>query len=169
MGRSGYDVFRFVVDMGVPVVEEARVEMRGVRDSGRVFEATVLNVGNPQCALFHDGRLPRDWQEVSEEVAGDSRFPEGVNVSFSRVLDRHTLVTAFFERGAGETSSSGTGAIGAVVAAIVRGVAESPVTVRTASGGLRVVWNGAGRNVELEGHAEVVGEGTFFKLLDGIQ
>ena len=157
--------FHFVVNMGVPVVDGDCVEMR-VRNSVGAVEATVLNVGNPQCALFHEGGLPQDWKMISREIAADARFPNGVNISFSRMLDRHTLATAFFERGAGETFSSGTGSIGAAVSAIVRGFTESPVTVQTASGGLRVMWNGLGSSVELEGHAEVVGEGTFFGIAE---
>ena len=58
--------------------------------------------------------------------SGIERFPNRSNVSFVRVLDPHTIEAVFYERGAGETRSSGTGSTGAAAAAILRGVTSSP-------------------------------------------
>ena len=53
-------------------------------------------------------------------------FPNRTNVSFVRVVDEHTIDVRFFERGAGETMSSGTGSTGAAAAAVARGLVEQP-------------------------------------------
>ena len=58
------------------------------------------------------------------------------------MIDAHTIETRFYERGAGVTLSSGTGSTGAAVAAILRKVAASPVTVQTPAGeSLQLRWD----------------------------
>ena len=148
--------FRFEMDMGEPLyrADEVRTELRL---DGGVFDATILNVGNPQCAIFVDS-LPLDWKSTAALAEGDQRFPKRTNVSLVRVLDEHNIDVVFFERGAGETRSSGTGSTGAAVAAILRGSAKSPVIVHTPAGELTLRWE---NSVYLTGPAEYVGEGVF--------
>ncbi|MBV9761627.1 MAG: diaminopimelate epimerase [Acidobacteriaceae bacterium] len=147
--------FLFEMDMGLPRIEELRADLRL---AGRRFDATVLNVGNPQCAIFVD-ELPEDWRRVAEECERDKRFPQRTNVSFVQVVDRRQVRAVFFERGAGETRSSGTGSTGAACAAILRDVAESPVEIRTPAGSMALRWQ---ESVYLTGPAEFIGEGRFF-------
>ena len=149
--------FRFEMNMGSPVYrkEEIRTELPL---GGRIFDATILNVGNPQCAIFVDA-LPPDWRALGALAERDSRFPNRTNVSFVRVLDEHTVDVVFFERGAGETRSSGTGSTGAAIAAILRGAAKSPVIIRTPAGEMTLRWE---ESVFLTGPADFVGEGVFF-------
>jgi diaminopimelate epimerase len=73
-------------------------------------------------------------------------------------LDRNTIEALFYERGAGETRSSGTGSTGAAVAAVARGLAESPVEIRTPAGSMSMRWDDT---VYLTGPAEFVAEGVF--------
>ncbi len=147
--------FVFEMIMGLPETEELRTTMHL---AGRDYDATILNVGNPQCAIFiHE--LPENWRVAAREAEGHSRFPRRSNVSFVRVINRHTIEAVFFERGAGETRSSGTGSTGAAVAAILRGVAESPVEIRTQAGSMRMRWDD---NVYLTGPAQIIGEGRYF-------
>jgi diaminopimelate epimerase len=143
--------FLFEMNMGTPQTQELRTTIHG-------HDATVLNVGNPQCVLFVD-QLPESWLSLAQEVERDNRFPQRTNVSFVRVLDRHHLEVVFFERGAGVTRSSGTGATGAGCAAILRGVAESPVEIHTPAGSLHLRWD---ESVYLTGPVEIIGEGRFF-------
>ena len=77
-----------------------------------------------------------------------------------RVLDEHTLDVRFFERGAGETMSSGTGSTGAVAAALARGFVRSPVRVLTPAGPLDLRLEGD--DVLLAGPAEIVAAGEFY-------
>ena len=80
--------------------------------------------------------------------------------SWNGVVDEHTLDVRFFERGAGETMSSGTGSAGAAAAALARGWVRSPVRVLTPAGPLELrVEND---DICLEGPAEIVAEGQFF-------
>ena len=74
-------------------------------------------------------------------------------------VDEHSIDVRFYERGAGETMSSGTGSTGAAVAAVARGMAQSPLRVLTPAGpiDLRIE-----DEVYLTGPAEIVAEGEFF-------
>ena len=145
----------FEMNMGTPHEEEryATLEL-----AGRSWQATILNVGNPQCAIFVD-EVPEDWRQVAREAEGHPRFPRRSNVSVVRPVSRHVIEALFFERGAGETRSSGTGSTGAAISAILRGMVESPVEIRTPAGALHLRWDD---NVYLTGPAELVGEGNYF-------
>jgi diaminopimelate epimerase len=154
ISRSGLR-FVFEMDMGQPVVEELRAKLLL---NGAEYEATILNVGNPQCAIFVKN-LEDSWRTAAAEAERHPRFPNHSNVSFIRVLDRHTIDVVFYERGVGETRSSGTGSTGAATAAILRGEIDSPVEIRTPAGSLLLRWDDC---VLLTGPAEIIGEGAFF-------
>jgi diaminopimelate epimerase len=81
-------------------------------------------------------------------------------VSFVERIDEHTLDVRFFERGAGETMSSGTGSTGAAAAAFARGLVEGPVRVLTPAGPLALRWEG--QDILLAGPAEIVASGEFY-------
>ena len=63
-----------------------------------------------------------DWRTLGGEIEIHSQFPKKTNVSFVRKIDDHAIEARFWERGAGATLSSGTGSLGAAVAAILRGL-----------------------------------------------
>ena len=115
--RQGH-AYSFEMNMGAAVVEDlhASIEER---------DCTILNVGNPQCVFFVEN-FDFEWQALGARVERHPRFPNRTNVSFVRVLDGHTLDVRFFERGAGETMSSGTGSTGAGAAAVARGLVTPP-------------------------------------------
>src|ERR1035438_9017276 len=91
-------------------------------------DVTLLNVGNPQCAVPVDD-FDFDWRVMGAEIESHPHFPQRTNVSFIRAVDDHTIDVRFYERGAGETMSSGTGSTGAAVTAVLRGLARSPVQI----------------------------------------
>jgi diaminopimelate epimerase len=122
-------------------------------------ETVILNVGNPQCAVFCQD-FGFDWRALGAQLERDPRFPNRTNVSFVRVVDRHTIEVRFFERGAGETKSSGTGSTGAAAAALARGFVEGPVQVETPAGPLNLRWEEA--DMLLSGPAEIVARGEFY-------
>ncbi len=124
--------FLFEMDMGSPNFDEREMRYSLMLRRGPQ-EVTLVDVGNPQCVVFVDD-FPADWETLGAEIEGHSHFPKRTNVSFVRVADEHTIDVRFYERGAGVTLSSGTGSTGAAVAAILRKVAVSPVTVRTPAG-----------------------------------
>lgn len=139
----------FEMNMGSPVVEDL---MGGPNGS------TIVNVGNPQCALFVDN-FDFDWPAVGAQLERHDRFPNRTNVSFVKVVDGHAIDVRFFERGAGVTQSSGTGSTGAFVAAVSRGLVASPAIVHTPAGPLRLRWDAD--EVFMVGPAEITAGGTF--------
>ena len=109
-----------------------------LKSAGREWAFQHVNVGNPQCAIeVLDGLQQLDLGEIGPEIEGNTQlFPNRTNVSFW-TADGSTVRARIFERGVGETLSSGTGASGAAVAAFLRG-APSPITVKLDGGELTV-------------------------------
>jgi len=148
--------YKFEMNMGNVSVTELRATVQGLTELR--LDAVLVNAGNPQCAVPVEN-FNFDWRAVGAAVERDPRFPNRTNVSFIRRADPHTIDARFWERGAGETNSSGTGAAGAAVAAVARGLAESPVSVITPAGPLAVRLED--RAVYLTGPAEYVADGIF--------
>ncbi len=114
-------------------------------------------MGNPQCVVFVN-HFGLDWRALGREIETLQEFPNRTNVSFVRVVNEHTIDVRFWERGAGETLSSGTGSTGAAAAAILTGRAKSPVTVTTPAGEMELRWDD---QVYLRGPAELVARGEY--------
>jgi diaminopimelate epimerase len=127
--------------------------------SGGPKEVTVLDVGNPQCALVVND-FQFDWRAMGAEIERHLRFPNRTNVSFLRRVNENTLDVRFYERGAGETQSSGTGSTGAAATALRLGLVNSPVTVMTPAGPLALRLEGS--CFYLQGPAEIVAGGVFY-------
>lgn len=149
--------FEFEMNMGTPRIL-ALHESIGLSTGPR--DATLLDVGNPQCAYVVDN-FDLDWRGIGAETERHPRFPNRTNVSFIQPVGGHAINVRFFERGAGETMSSGTGSTGAAVTAIARGLAESPVTVQAPESSLVLVWQGTGSPVYLTGPAQIIAEGAY--------
>src|SRR4029077_3095477 len=98
---------------------------------------TPVSMGNPHYVVFVIEFSPRGQAE-GEEIGLHQDFKHGVNVEFVRVMGEHDIESRFYERGVGETQSSGTGSCASAVAAIAAGLARSPVKVH-APGGTQVV------------------------------
>jgi diaminopimelate epimerase len=123
-------------------VEQAmgRVEVgapESIEVDGEAVELTPVSVGNPHAVIQ---RLPdrAELLRLGPLVEHHARFPERTNVQLARVDGDHDLTVGVWERGAGETLSSGTSAVAASAAAVANGWCESPVTVHLAGGDLRV-------------------------------
>jgi diaminopimelate epimerase len=154
LSRDGL-LFQLEMNMGQPEVRELHFALplaSGTRD------VTIVWVGNPQCAVPVDN-FDFDWRTLGAEIEGHPHFPQRTNVSFFRATDQHTLDVRFYERGAGETMSSGTGSTGAVAAAMARGLVNSPVKVNTPAGPLDLLYE---NGLFLAGPAEIISEGTFY-------
>jgi len=116
-----------------------------------------VSIGNPQCAIVVGDDLEGlDLSEIGPAIEGHELFPNRTNVSFLRI-DGSLVRARIFERGVGETLSSGTGACGAAVTAFLRGAA-SPITVELDGGELEVEVS-ADLDVTLTGWAEPVCSG----------
>ena len=122
--------------------------------AGREWGFQHVNVGNPQCVIEVGEELEAlDVAAIGAEVESHQLFPNRTNVSFVRI-DGSTVRARIFERGVGETLSSGTGASGAAVAAHRRGSA-SPITV-VLDGGELTVEVAEDLSIRLTGTAERV-------------
>jgi diaminopimelate epimerase len=146
--------FRFEMNMGKAEITAARFELSL---AGGARDVTLLWVGNPQCAVPVED-FEFDWRRVGAEIERHPHFPDRTNVSFLRRVDAHTIDVRFYERGAGETMSSGTGSTGAAVAAITRGLVTSPVAVLTPAGTLRLRVEDV---IFLTGPADIIAVGEF--------
>jgi diaminopimelate epimerase len=135
---------------------------RGELEAGsRSWRFQHVQVGNPQCSIRVGDEhelLALDLQAVGPEIERHELFPNRTNVSWYAVLAPGRIRARVFERGAGETTASGTGATGAAVAYTLGG-GSSPVTVVLDGGELRVE---VGENLELKlsGWAVPVYRGT---------
>jgi diaminopimelate epimerase len=106
--------------------------------NGRDYHFQFVSIGNPQCAIeCPDGLEDLDLSAIGPALEHHELFPNRTNVSFWRRESDNEIRARIFERGVGETMSSGTGATGAAVAAVLRGV-DSPVTVHLDGGDLEV-------------------------------
>jgi diaminopimelate epimerase len=129
---------------------------RGTLESGgRSWEFQHVSIGNPQCAIVVAAEEldELDLGEIGPGIEGHRLFPNRTNVSFLAV-DGDRVRARIFERGVGETLSSGTGASGAAVTAFLRG-AESPLVVELEGGELQVAIS-PDLTVRLDGWAEPV-------------
>jgi len=147
--------YEFEIEMGKGKVEPAHaLEVR----SGEV-RGIPVSMGNPHFVIFVP-EFSRGWQSQAEEIQSSPQFPEGVNVEYVVADSKFDLRARFFERGAGETQSSGTGSCAAALAAMSTGRADSPVRVH-APGGTQTVRN-VGDTVLLRGPARLLCQGEFF-------
>jgi diaminopimelate epimerase len=111
-----------------------------LRAGGREWEFQHVSIGNPQCAIRVESveeLEALDLRELGPPIQVDPQFPNRTNTSFWTELSESSLRARIFERGVGETLSSGTGASGAAVAHVLRG-GDSPVTVQLDGGELEV-------------------------------
>jgi diaminopimelate epimerase len=130
-----------------------------LESAGREFAFQFVQAGNPQVSIeVPKGLEELDLQSYGPGIESSELFPNRTNVSFWRRSGDAEIRARIFERGVGETMSSGTGATGAAVAAVLRGV-ESPVTV-VLDGGELVVEVGEDLRVNLTGWARPVYAGS---------
>jgi len=172
-GRQG-STFEFEAEMGQPEVGgELSIETMSVRAVGMK-----VSMGNPHYVIFVEN-FQDGWQRQAALIGKQPQFPHGTNVEY--VVARHTNTGAnksakeganksakegadeieirLFERGVGETESSGTGSCASAVAAIASGRVASPVTVIAPGGAQTVRWED---QVYLRGPATLVCRGEFF-------
>jgi diaminopimelate epimerase len=137
------EVYRIRVDLGEPEIVTIGVD------------EAIVRVGNLHLVLFRASIEDVMLLELGQAMQRDARFPEGINVHLVAIEDRQTLRLRHYERGAGLTMACGTGTAAAIVAAIARGEAASPVRARVPGGELTIEWDGSG-HVFMTGPAERV-------------
>jgi diaminopimelate epimerase len=128
---------------------------RGTLEAGgREWSFQHVSIGNPQCAIVvGEGLEELDLGAIGPGIEAHELFPNRTNVSFL-AIEGSRVRARIFERGVGETLSSGTGASGAAVTAFLRG-ARSPIVVELDGGELEAEV-GEDLSVRLSGWAEPV-------------
>jgi len=123
------------------------------------FLVSCVNVGNPVACVFLNN-FDFDWREVGRKMEVHPKFPARANIVFVRVLDRENIELKIWERGAGETSASGTCSSGAAILSAFRGETGRKVSVHTAGGITEINWREDGEMLIL-GRADFVFDGEY--------
>lgn len=158
------------VDMGIPILEPARipVNLEGtgpvmdhvIEANGRAFNATFVSMGNPHAVIFLDDDVttfPVDT--YGPVIENHDLFPRRINVEFVNKKNDTELVMRVWERGSGITLACGTGATATGIAAMVKQLTQKRVTVHLLGGDLVIEWADNG-HAYMTGPAEEVFEGT---------
>lgn len=118
------------VDMGkaelapkkVPVKLDGKsVVDRAIEIGGKEYNVTCVSMGNPHAVVFVKNVESLNVEKLGKTFEESELFPDGVNVEFVKVIDKHTLKMRVCERGSGETWACGTGACAVAVAAVLNG------------------------------------------------
>ncbi|MEG1945748.1 MAG: diaminopimelate epimerase [Lachnospiraceae bacterium] len=102
------------------------------------YNTTCLSVGNPNCVIMMEEVTPQKAKDLGPYVEGSKYFPNRTNMQICKVIDRENIVIEIYERGAGYTLASGTGACAAAAAAKRMGLVDEKVKVHMQGGELLV-------------------------------
>jgi diaminopimelate epimerase len=155
------------VDMGAPRFDWDAIPLAYAMDTQPMpvgwedlSQPTALNVGNPHAIFFVDDCDAVDLARLGPLIETDPLFPQRVNVNVATVVDRTAVRLRVWERGAGLTRACGTGACATAVAAIRRGLVDSPVRVELPGGPLTITWREGG-SIVMSGQATESYRGSF--------
>jgi diaminopimelate epimerase len=126
---------------------------------GERLNVTALSMGNPNCIIFVES-FDLDWRRIGRAIENHEQFPERTNVVFVRSIDRGNIEIRLWERGVGETFSSGTCSCAAAVASVINEKTDRHVNVHTEGGLIEVVWREDGE-VVMTGRADIVYSGEW--------
>ncbi|QDH35267.1 diaminopimelate epimerase [Porphyrobacter sp. YT40] len=119
-----------------------------------------VNVGNPHAIFFVENADAVKLDRLGPLIETDPLFPERVNVNVAHLAGPDHLSLRVWERGAGLTRACGTGACATAVAAIRKGMVQSPVRVTLPGGDLVIAWQPGG-TILMRGPAATSFRGTF--------
>jgi len=147
----------------IPMVTEnplERVIDYPLQISEETLRVTALQMGNPNCCTFVDDFDATDWRRLGPLIENHPQFPERTNVVFIRVRDRGNIEERLWERGVGETESSGTCSCAAVIASVISGKTDRRVDVHAPGGIIPIEWR-EDDEVVLTGRADLVYSGEW--------
>ncbi len=120
------------------------------------LKVTCLSVGNPHVVV-HVKRFMENWKAIGQLIELDKRFQKRTNVEFVRLVSRNILDVLVWERGAGETGSSGTGAAASLSAMVVAGKSSRSVTINFPAGKMQASWPSDSSEISTTAPVEFVG------------
>lgn len=155
------------VDMGEPRFDWDAIPLAYPMDTAAMpigwddlTAPVAVNVGNPHVIFFVDDSGAVPLETLGPVIEHDPLFPERVNVNVASLAGPDHLRLRVWERGAGLTRACGTGACATAVAAIRRGLVQSPVNVSLPGGDLMIAWQPGG-TIVMSGPAIEAFRGTF--------
>lgn len=140
------DDVNVTVEMGAPefLSEKIPFSERSENNSylfemhGKQIEFSVVSMGNPHAVIFVDDVDSADVKEIGSRLEIDERFPKRTNVQFVQVINRQNIKQRIFERGAGETMASGSGACAAAAVAQQKNKVDETVQISMPGGTLEI-------------------------------
>jgi len=135
-----------------PAIDE-EIEVDGV-----IFKATLVSMGNPHAVIFVDNVEEVDIKKWGPKIENHPLFPKRTNVEFAQVLNRDEIIMRVWERGAGITLACGTGTAATVVAARLKKLVNSKVTVHLLGGDIEIEYDF--EEVIMKGDASIVFTGN---------
>jgi diaminopimelate epimerase len=171
LDRTTKGSFLFRSELGQPRLDSASIPMRTdapldqvigypLNVDDEVLSVTALQMGNPNCCIFVEDFDAIDWRRLGPLIENHPQFPERTNVIFIRVRDRANIEERIWERGVGETESSGTCSCAAMVASVINNRTDHKVDVHAPGGLIPIEWREDGE-VVLTGRAEAVYSGAW--------
>ncbi len=164
--------YRFLAELGkprfnLPNAPEAEAETATefgllIPREEMAIRITFVDVGNPVAVIFLEDFAQIDWRAIGGKVETAPVFPDRTNVVFVKIIDRENIEIRIWERGAGETSSSGTCSIAAAVASIGGGKTNREVSVHAVGGTTTAVWREDGEML-IAGRADLAFCGEFYQ------
>ena len=156
------------VDMGypefvakeIPVVGfEGEIVNEAIFFDDNFYNATCVSLGNPNCVLMLEEVSQKKAMQLGPYVENSRYFPNRINMQLCQVLDRENIQIEIYERGAGYTYASGTGACAAAAASHKMGFVGDRVTVHMHGGELLVEFARDGR-IDMTGPVVYIGSIT---------
>jgi len=167
---------RVTVDMGLPVLEPAKIPTTLSGGEGPVLDVPLevefggasispavssVSMGNPHAVLFVDDPDTAPVTQLGPLIENHPSFPNRVNVEFVTAVDRGRIRQRTWERGTGETLACGSGACAVAVVSMLRGVVDRQVQVELRGGVLEIAWERDDAHVMMTGPAAEVFTGRF--------
>ena len=161
------DAVNVTVEMGLPIFEPNKIpfvadqfsETYSVDVMDTTVELSTVSVGNPHAVIVTENLDSKYIRSLGEALETHSRFPERTNVQFIKIDNESSIQQRIWERGAGETMASGSGACAAVAVGQMRGLLDSRVQVHMLGGELSIE-NTKDGSLFMTGPAEFSFEGS---------
>lgn len=159
---------RMRVDMGYPEFWAQKIPAVGFGEEivnepiffcDNFYNATCVSMGNPNCVLMMEEVSRKKALKLGPYVENSKYFPNRTNMQLCHVIDRAHIQVEIYERGAGYTHASGTGACAAAAASRRLGLVGDSVIVQMQGGELLVEFASDGR-IDMTGPVVYIGSIT---------
>ena len=161
---------RVTVDMGLPVLEPAKIPTTLAAGDGPVLDVELevagenlkvssVSMGNPHAVVFVDDPDTAPVERLGPALEHHPAFPNRVNVEFAAPDGRRRIRQRTWERGTGETLACGSGACAVAVVSMLSGRVDREVTIELRGGELEISWPDDGAPVLMTGPAAEVFRG----------